>query len=95
MLPVSFPEQNFTFTKPEGWTDEQCSDLNVWKGHDTNQQPRIISAWKPSKEDLDALNNGGVIYLDIVSSGQPPVSLYTENPFITNQVSNNGTESRN
>lgn len=82
MLPHSFPEQNFTFTKPKGWTNEQCSDLNVWRGNDTEGNPQIISYWKPSKEDLDALNNGGGIYLNICGSGMPPVSLQTENPFV-------------
>ena len=32
MLPIEFPEKNFTFGKPKGMTDQQCSSLDVWKG---------------------------------------------------------------
>jgi len=83
MLPIDFKEANFTFAKPEGWTDEQCSDLRVWKGNDTEGMPLIISAWKPSKEDLEALNNGQPLFLSVYGSGMPPVSIFTENPFVT------------
>jgi len=27
MKPVKFEGQNFNFTKPAGWTDEQCGEL--------------------------------------------------------------------
>lgn len=81
MLPHNFDESNFTFTKPKGWTDEQCSDLPVFRGKYEDGTPVIISYWKPNKEDLDAMNNGEGIYLSIVGEGMPPVSLFTENPF--------------
>lgn len=81
MLPTNFPEANFTFTKPNGWTDEQCGDLRVFRGKDSEGVPCIISKWQPSKEDIEAINRGEGIYLSIVSTGMPPVSLFTENPF--------------
>jgi hypothetical protein len=86
MLPTSFPEQNFCFTKPADMTDEQCMDLWVWRGnvpHDEhgNSFPAIISCWKLSKEDLEEINRTGVIWLSITGTGMPPVSLFTENPF--------------
>ncbi len=87
MLPIPFPESNFTYTKPEGWTDEQCSDLHVWTGPVPidgagNKVNTIISKWQPSKEDIEAINNGGAIYLSITGNGMPPVCVFTENPFI-------------
>jgi len=82
MLPTIFPEQNFTFGKPADMTDEQCSSLSVWKGKDQNGFPVIISKWMPSKEDIDAINNGEGIYLTITGHGMPPVSIQTENPFV-------------
>jgi hypothetical protein len=36
----------------------------------------------PSKEDIEAINRGEGIYLNITGNGMPPVSLQTENPFI-------------
>lgn len=86
MLPISFPQQNFVYTKPEGWTDEQCGDLGVWKGNvpiddNGNTAHTIISCWQPSKEDIEAIVAGKPIFLFITAPGQPPVSLSTENPF--------------
>lgn len=87
MLPVSFPEQNFTYKKPEGWTDEQCMDLPVWKGNIAiddhgNLAPVIISCWQPSKEDIESIAAGKPIYLFVTGTVLSPVSLATENPFI-------------
>lgn len=37
----------------------------------------VVSVWKPSAEDLEILNNGGCVCLDILG-GQPPVAMWTE-----------------
>jgi hypothetical protein len=86
MLPVHFPKSNFVFKKPSDMTDEQCSDLSVWKGEVPvdeagNTFPAIISCWKLSKEDLEEIQKTGQIWLSITGHGMPPVSLFTENPF--------------
>ncbi len=84
MLPTDFPEANFTFTKPESMTDEECSDLRVFKGSYHDGTPVIISKWQPSKEDIEAINRGEGIFLLITGLGMPPVSIFTENPFVSN-----------
>lgn len=81
MIPVQFKEANFTFTKPDNMTDEQCMSLPVFRGKDQGGIPVIISCWKLSKEDLDDINKTGQIYLSIAGDGMPPVSIFTENPF--------------
>lgn len=81
MLPTAFNGSNFVFTKPKDMTDEQCMDLPVFKGKDSEGFPIIISCWKFSKEDLDEIQKTGEIYLSITGYGMPPVSLFTENPF--------------
>lgn len=81
MLPTTFEGQNFTFTKPANMTDEQCMDLPVYKGRDSDGYPEIISCWKFSKEDLEEIQRTGYIYLNICSEEMPPVSLFTGNPF--------------
>ena len=90
MLPVDFEQRNFVYTKPKDMTDEQCSDLCVYKGlvqidEEGNTAPTIISCWKLSKEDLEEVAKTGTIWLSITGNGMPPVSLFTENPF-TNAV---------
>lgn len=87
MLPIDFPQKNFVFTKPQDMTDEQCCDLSVWRGpvpvdEVGNCYPAIISCWKFSKEDLEEIQRTGVIWLSITGNGMPPVSLFTENPFV-------------
>lgn len=91
MLPTSFPDQNTVFAKPHDMTDEQCMDLPVWKGNvpfddEGTMFPAIISCWKLSKEDLKEIQRTGVIWLSITGHGMPPVSVFTENPFVPEQT---------
>lgn len=81
MLPVNFPESNQPFTKPDGWKDEDCFDLSAYNGFDENGKPVVITKWQPSKEDIEAINNGDGIWVWVVG-GLPPMLLSTENPFI-------------
>jgi hypothetical protein len=91
MLPIDFPEKNIIYEKPNGWTDEQCSDLSVWRGEvpiddHGNTAPTVISCWQPSKEDIEAIIAGKPIWLYITGTAQPPVSLSTDHPFAQAQV---------
>jgi len=82
MLPKDFTEANFTFNKPSSMTDEECASLRVYRGNTSDGVPVIISKWQPSKEDIDAINNGEGIFVYITGTGMPPISLTTENPFV-------------
>lgn len=70
MLPHTFTGSNFVYTKPQGWTDEECMDLPGARclipidDHGT-MQPAIISCWKLSKEDLEEISRTGQIFLSI------------------------------
>lgn len=77
MLPVDFEGANFTFTKPEGMTDEQCMSLKVYRGPDGRGNPIILTAWRHNKEDLEALNNGGNLWISISGTGMPPIGVFT------------------
>lgn len=81
MQPTNFPESNFTFTKPESMTDEQCGDLPVFTWTDQDGIPHLISCWQLSESDLANVNETGVVWLDVIANRQPPVSIFTENPF--------------
>lgn len=82
MLPTDFKERNFVFNKPQEMTDEECMSLPVFRGNTSDGYPCIISCWKFSKEDLDEIQKTGCIWLSISGNGMPPVSLFTENPFV-------------
>jgi len=49
----------------------------VYQGIDTDHFPFFLTAWKPNKEDLNALNRGEPIYVKTVSNGLPPMALFT------------------
>jgi hypothetical protein len=46
---------------------------------DQDKFPYFLTAWKPSYEDLQALNRGEPIYIKTLSAGLPPMSLFTLN----------------
>jgi len=87
MQPINFPESNFTFGKPIGWTDEQCSSLPVWKGEAPiddkgNTAPTIVSCWLLSDEEKEEIQRTGVVWLYVTGNGTPPVSMGTQHPFV-------------
>jgi len=80
-LPTQFPQSNFVFKKPSNMTDEECFELPVCKTNDIAGLPVIVTCWRLSKEDLEEINKSGVVWVQIVGHGMPPISVYTENPF--------------
>lgn len=49
----------------------------VVAGVDTANYPYYLTAWKPSYEDLQALNRGEPIYVKTLSERLPPMALFT------------------
>lgn len=49
----------------------------VVAGVDQANYPYYITAWKPSYEDLQALNRGEPIYVKTLSKQLPPMALFT------------------
>jgi len=79
-MPIDFEGANITLTKPESMTDEQCTPLRAMYGRDESTGfPYFITAWMPNKEDLEAINSGKPIYLQMITSSFPPSSLFTVN----------------
>lgn len=83
MKPVKFPQQNFVYTKPEGWTDEQCLDLPAFKGHDDAGHPIVISKWELDQRELAEINKNKCVYLMAMDSSIPPMSVHIDSPFNT------------
>ena len=49
----------------------------LYAGVDTENFPFYLTAWKPSYEDLQALNRGEPVYIKTLSKGLPPMSVFT------------------
>lgn len=82
MKPIDFPPRNQILGKPEEMTDDQCMPLPIYRGNTTDGMPCLISVWEFTKEEIETIQRTGKMYLHITSVAMPPVSLYTENPFI-------------
>lgn len=76
MTPISFPGSR-EIGKPKSMTEEECSSIQAANGTDDSGFPFWLTAWKPSKEDLDALNRGEPVYVKTLSNGLPPMVLFT------------------
>ncbi len=77
MLAVDFPGTNITFGKPADMTDEECGSLKAMVAQYEDGTPYVLTAWQPSYEDIQAINAGRPVMLQIIGRGMPPVSLWT------------------
>lgn len=85
MQPIHF-EGAKTIGKPPGMTDEQCMSISAmpvdyeFTGEDDRvYQSRFwVECWKPSKEDIEAINRGDPIWIQI-HCGQRlvPIAVFT------------------
>jgi hypothetical protein len=50
---------------------------HVAAGIDVDGYSYYLTAWKPSYEDLQALNRGEPVYVKTLSKGLPPMALFT------------------
>lgn len=78
MHPVNF-EGAREIGKPQNMTEEECTSIWAMDGVDSAGYHYWLTAWKPSYEDLQALNRGEPIYIKTLSDGLPPMALFTLN----------------
>ncbi len=76
MQPINFEGASF-IGKPDEMSDEQCSGIHAMHGVDDAGYNYFLEAWKPSYEDLQAINRGEPIYIKILALGLPPISVFT------------------
>lgn len=77
MNPIEFPGST-EIKKPASMTDEQC--FSVWAFIDKDEEGNVksfLTAWKPSYEDLQALNRGEPIYIQTLMNRLPPMGVFT------------------
>jgi hypothetical protein len=67
---------------PKGWepeADGDCSHLAIVDVPSANGgSPVMISAWEPTPKELEALNAGQPVYLQVVGSTHPPVMVWVQ-----------------
>lgn len=63
---------------PKGWNrdrDGECEGLPIREARLESGQPVMISAWKPTPDELDRLNRGAAVELAVCGIVHPPVSM--------------------
>lgn len=77
MIPVDFEGTNITFTKPEGWKDDECLPVRAYTGVDNAGHHFTLIALQPSKEDIYAILAGRPIMVKLCMKGMVPMCIYT------------------
>jgi hypothetical protein len=81
MKAVEWSGQTTILNPPRGWDNggdnPKCGGLPVEVLRDEHGTV-MRSMWRPSREDLEILNDGGYVVLSVLGTMHPPVALYTE-----------------
>lgn len=78
MNPVKIHGFTRELGKPADWDESKngpCDTLAVIDTKDHNNNPCMVSAWKPTPEELEALNRGMPVLLWVYGAGHPPVAV--------------------
>ncbi len=81
MIPTAFDEENALLQPPPQLTVDQCEPLSICLAHNDEGQPVIISAFKPTVEELAEIQRTGRVWLMVYGWQMPPVKLSGYSPF--------------
>ena len=82
MIPARISGCTRALAAPADWTPDTngpCAGLLI-RDEIEEGLPIMTSCWEPTPAELQALNNGGKVYLKIVGAGHPPVMIYALGP---------------
>lgn len=75
MSPVSFKEANCKFGPPSDLEESQCRTIPAWKGQIASGScdglTQVVVAYQLTKEDIDVLSNGGLLYFSMIGGLVP------------------------
>ncbi|AET90666.1 hypothetical protein BYI23_B000590 [Burkholderia sp. YI23] len=73
------PSNNAVLGAPQGWDQKQlpCGALPITRIEHEGVE-HVVSFWRPSADELAALNNGGLVALWVVGTTHPPLSIAVE-----------------
>ena len=75
MIGTEFEGSNDVLRAPAG-QEERVYGLPIFRGHNLSLMSNlVISAWKPSEEELAALNDGGNVFFVCCAQTHPPIIL--------------------
>lgn len=77
MTPAQPPVANKFYTAPESMEESQVGSIHAFEsvvpsGNNLEGSPFVVTAWKPSPDELRRLNEGGPVYLTYMGGGLAP-----------------------
>ena len=79
MNPQRFAQCNTVMKAPSGM--ENCYDLHAARVVYPDGAPAVITAWRPTMEELVRINLGEPIWLSMIGETMQPVSIGLDSPF--------------
>lgn len=81
MQPTQHRSNNRVLGAPEGWDQGElpCGALAI-TDVDVHGIPAVMSFWRPSADELAALNAGGLVSLCVPGRSMPPAAIGVEPP---------------
>ena len=76
MIPESFPSANSIMRRPAAMTADECADLPAFR-----DGKQVITAWRPSADELVKINQGAPIWLILIGCSMQPALVTADNPF--------------
>lgn len=77
MEPVPIEPCTRIMERPRGTLEEDCTALQIADVQCPIWGKRMVSAWRPSAEEREAIANGAPVMLSIVGTVHPVVALFT------------------
>jgi hypothetical protein len=81
MIATGFAEENTVLSKPPELTADECDALSVWCGSLQNGEAAVISCWKVTAEELDAIIRTGRVWVIVLGETMPPILPTGLSPF--------------
>lgn len=75
MRGVQHPSSNKVLVAPPGVPHEQCVSLPITNVVYDGNIPAVWSFWRPSPEELKALNEGKCVRVSVIGETQPMMSV--------------------
>jgi hypothetical protein len=79
MMPIRIAGATHAFGKPDNWDEAKRGPVRVLmvRVEEARSGREFVSAWKPTLEEIQCLQDGGHILLTVCGH-QPPVALHVE-----------------
>lgn len=83
MTPIRFKESNVVMKRPLSMSEEQCFDVHAFQNGE-----QVITAWRPTPEELVKINLGEPIWLCLIGPTMQPALVTADYPFVETESQN-------